>query len=193
MAPVASPSNPHKRQIDAIQRVYDCAKRLKPGHESSASVPEPVSDHHSASAPTHGELGEQDSDDDDDDDDDNESYLSESSEEPSDESDIEESGEDSDDDEEEEEEEAAEEAVVNLRANRGERPSYKLPDDEALEDIRPFLKDFIPKLKAANEELEAQKQAGTLQTTEIIGEDDGNAEDQYIEMVSFWLPAHVHL
>jgi hypothetical protein len=187
MAPVASPSNPHKRHIDAVQRVYDIAKRPKPSHESSASAPGAIPGHHSASAPTPAEPSEQESD--------SESDLSESSEEPSDESDVEESEEGSDDgshDDGDEEGENTEDAVVNLRANRGERPSYKLPDDEALEDIRPFLKDFIPKLKAANEELEAQKKAGTLKTSEIVGEDDGNGQEEYIEMVSSWLPAHAH-
>ncbi|KAF1973779.1 hypothetical protein BU23DRAFT_123945 [Bimuria novae-zelandiae CBS 107.79] len=182
MAPVASPSNPYKRHIDAVQRVYDCAKRLKTNHEGSNSAPSTVSDH-SVLLPTSVPEDTTEASDD-------ESWVSESSEEPSDESDIEESedgsdaGDDGDEDEEEgkEDSEHGEDTVVNIRANRGERPSYKLPEDEELEDIRPFLKDFLPQLKAANEELEAQREAGTLRTSEIIGDEDGDSEEQYIEM-----------
>jgi len=106
------------------------------------------------------------------------------------------SDESSDGSEEEDEDSAMEDAdastqneagVVNLRANRGKKPAMKLEDEE-MEDIRPFLKDFLPKLKAANEELEAQKLAGTLETAEIIDDNedgkDGDAEEQYIELVS---------
>lgn len=184
MAPVASPSNPYKRQIDAIQRVYDCTKRLKTAHESGESAPSTVSDESalaSTSVPEDAtEASEVESDD--------ESWVSESSEEPSDESDVEESEDEEDENEDEEDADHDDDTVVNLRANRGERPSYKLHEDEELEDIRPFLKDFIPQLKAANEELEAQKRSGTLQTSEIVGEEDGEGEEQYIEMVSSWLP-----
>lgn len=202
MAPVASPSNPYKRHIDAVQRVYDCAKRLKTSNESSPSPPPTLSEQ-STLIPTAApedtvEASEAESE---------ESWVSESSEEPSDESDLEESDEgsaaDEDDDEDGEEEEEEEEgeqhdqddqeevdkeqaqdAIVNLPANRGAKPTYKLHEEDEVDDIRSFLKDFIPKLKAANEELEAQKEAGTLQTTEIIGEGHGDSEEQYIEMVS---------
>lgn len=184
MAPVASPSNPYKRQIDDVQRVYDCAKRLKMSHISSDSAtstatdepaPVPTSVPGDAAEASGSESGY-------------ESWVSESSEEPSDESSEDDSSEAEDDIDgnEMDEEDAGQDAVevVNIRANRGQKPDYKLPGDEELEDIRPFLKDFLPKLKAANEELEAQKKAGKLQTSEMIGDEGGDGEEQYIEMVS---------
>lgn len=173
MTPV-SPENPYKRHIDAVQRVYECTNRWKAqrldeepatpsAHDDSAPVPENVPEHNAETGPTENDT-------------DASSELSESSEEPSSDS--------SEDDGSEGEEESGhdEEEVVNLRANRGTKPDYKLSGDE--EDIRPFLKDFLPKLKAANEELEAQKKAGKLQSTEITGEDDEEAKGEYIEMVS---------
>jgi hypothetical protein len=79
--------------------------------------------------------------------------------------------------------------VVNLRANMGKRPAFTLPGEEGLEDMRPFLKDFLPRLKAANEELEAQKAAGQLQTSEIMGDEEAAGEEPYIELVSARLPS----
>ncbi|KAJ4362279.1 hypothetical protein N0V83_010372 [Neocucurbitaria cava] len=107
---------------------------------------------------------------------DTESELSESSEEPS----SEESSEDEDDgeDTEMELEQQGQDGVVNLRANRGKKPVMKLGQEDLGPDIRGFLKDFLPQLKAANEELEAQRQAGTLKSLEAAGGD----EEQYIEM-----------
>jgi hypothetical protein len=114
---------------------------------------------------------------------DSESELSESSEEPSDLS-------SSDEDDEDEDKECAEDnksthmeldgqededQVVNLRANRGQKPTFK-------PDIRTFLKDFLPQLKAANEELEAQRKAGTLKKREIDAV-DADEDKEYIEMV----------
>ncbi|KAJ4356617.1 uncharacterized protein N0V89_004653 [Didymosphaeria variabile] len=181
MAPAASPSNPYKRQIDAVQRVYDCAKRLKTNHESSDSATSTVSLEPKTLSTSAPEVTKGSSDHESDD----ESWVSESSEEPSEESSEEDSSEAQDDDEREMDEEGVQqdaEEVVNLRANRGKRPDFKLPGDEELDDIRPFLKDFLPKLKAANEELEAQKKAGTLQSSEIIGDEEADGEEQYIEM-----------
>jgi hypothetical protein len=107
------------------------------------------------------------------------SELSESSEEPSDDSSSEDEGEDT---EMEEQAEEGQDGVVNLRANRGKKPVMKLRDDEDLgPDIRGFLKDFLPKLKESNEELERQREAGTLR-----GLDEGAEEEEggpYIEMV----------
>lgn len=107
------------------------------------------------------------------------SELSESSEEPSDLS-------SSDDDDEESTDMAVdapkEPEVVNLRANRGNKPTYKLDQEELGPDIRTFLKDFLPKLKAANEELEADRKQGTLKKREIDAVDEEESE-QYIEMV----------
>ena len=105
------------------------------------------------------------------------SELSESSEEPSDLS--------SSEDEESSKmdvEAPKEPEVVNLRANRGQKPTYKLDEEELGPDIRTFLKDFLPKLKAANDELEAERNQGTLKNREI---DAVNGDDnaQYIEMV----------
>lgn len=71
--------------------------------------------------------------------------------------------------------------VVNLRANRGKKPIMKLSKEEMGPDIRDFLKDFLPRLKAANEELEAQKRAGTLKRMDDEDQEDG---EPYIEMVS---------
>ncbi|KAF2438580.1 hypothetical protein P171DRAFT_163843 [Karstenula rhodostoma CBS 690.94] len=180
MALLASPSNPYKRQIDAVQHIYECAKRLKISPDTSGSASSTVPNE-SGPVPTNEpegatEKSEADSDE--------ESWVSESSEEPSDES-SEDSSEAEDDEQEDEMDEDVQlgaEDVVNLRANRGKRPDFKLPGDEKLEDIRPFLKDFLPKLKAANEELEAQKATGTLQTSEIIGEEEADVEEQYIEL-----------
>lgn len=188
MAPLASPSNPYKRQIDAVQHVYECAKRLKISSDTSDSAPstapsqsEPRPTSNPERAAGQSEAGSDD-----------ESWVSESSEEPSDES-SEDSSEAEDDEEQEhgmdEDLRLGAEDVVNLRANRGTRPDFKLPGEEELEDIRPFLKDFLPQLKAANEELEAQKAAGTLQTSEIVGEEETDDEEQYIELVSFQLPS----
>lgn len=110
--------------------------------------------------------------------DDESSELSESSEEPSDLS-------SSEDDEEESTKVGTkapkEPEVVNLRANRGQKPTYKLDEDELGPDIRTFLKDFLPKLKAANEELEADRKQGTLKKREIDVV-DGEENEQYIEM-----------
>jgi hypothetical protein len=109
---------------------------------------------------------------------DSDSDLSESSEEPSSES----SSEDEEDDaasDMELEEQAGKDGVVNLRV--GKKPTMKLDKDELGPDIRTFLKDFLPQLKAANDELEAQRKAGTLESKMI----DANEEpgEQYIEMV----------
>lgn len=107
------------------------------------------------------------------------SELSESSEEPSDLS----SSEDEDDEHSKTKTEAVNEPeVVNLRANRGTKPTYKLDDEELGPDIRTFLKDFLPKLKAANEELEAERNQGTLKKREIDVV-EGDEDEQYIEMV----------
>lgn len=111
------------------------------------------------------------------------SELSESSEEPSSESSS--SSEDDSDEGSELEDEEAEMGVVNLRANRGKKPSMKLRKNELDElgpDIRPWLKDFLPQLKAANDELEADRRAGKLTDKEI--ETDAEGKEQYIEMVS---------
>lgn len=108
------------------------------------------------------------------------SELSESSEDPSDLS----SSEDEDDENTEMDVETQQEPeVVNLRANRGQKPTYKLDKEEFGPDIRTFLKDFLPQLKAANEELEAQRKEGTLKNREIDTA-DGQENEQYIEMVS---------
>jgi hypothetical protein len=109
------------------------------------------------------------------------SELSESSEEPSDLSSSE------DDDEESTKMDAKapkEPEVVNLRANRGQKPTYKFDEGDLGPDIRTFLKDFLPQLKAANEELEAERKQGTLKKREIDAV-DGEDNEQYIEMV--WL------
>ncbi|KAF5846336.1 hypothetical protein GGP41_003743 [Bipolaris sorokiniana] len=116
---------------------------------------------------------------------DTDSTLSESSEEPSsDESSSEEEDDDDENDDGEDTEMELDEAkgtdgVVNLRANRGTKPIMKLTKAEMGPDIRGFLKDFLPRLKAANEELEAQKRAGTLRRLDAEDQQEG---EPYIEM-----------
>lgn len=164
-------SKPYERQFDVCSRPANPAKRTTPSAaaENLARKPRNAAGHSTDDA----SQIESDAS----------SELSSSSEEPSD---------DSDDDEQDDNEFATsadnEDPVVNLRANQGQKPVMKFDPEEMGDDIRTFLKDFLPKLKAANEELEAQKAAGTLKTAEII--DDGkqgakeNGEEQYIELVS---------
>jgi len=111
---------------------------------------------------------------------DSESSLSDSSEEPSSES----SSEDEDDDaasDDNLEKHEGNNGVINLRAGQGKKPSMKLDQEELGPDIRTFLKDFLPQLKAANEEVEKQRQAGTLKG---IDADEAEEDEPYIEMVS---------
>ena len=121
---------------------------------------------------------------------DDESSLSESSEEPSDDSSSDDYAE-ADDTDEELQEDQEDNAVVNLPANRGKKPAMKLDHVNLGQDVRPFLKQFLPKLKAANDELEAQKRAGTLKTLDAGAGENG---EQYIQMVghvtSFSQPGH---
>lgn len=177
MAPITSSENPYRRQLDGIRSARHPAKRLKSEHDSSCSDRSTVSDDsaliRTSVPPESTDNTEADSDD--------SSELSESSEEPSDESSSE------DDEADEEDIPAEEEEVVNLRANRGEKPVMKLKADEEEGDIRSFLKDFLPKLKAANEELEAQKKSGTLKKSEIEQDEVEDTEKQYIEMVSGYI------
>jgi hypothetical protein len=114
---------------------------------------------------------------------DSDSDLSESSEEPSSESSSEN---DSDSDSDVEMDPEGTDGVVNLRANRGRKPIMTIDKDDLGPDIRTFLKDFLPQLKAANEELEAQRAAGTLGNMKIEADEVDEAEDSapYIEMVS---------
>lgn len=105
------------------------------------------------------------------------SDMSESSEEPSSDS----SSEGEDDSDVEMQEHQDRQGVVNLLANRGKKPVMKLDQQELGPDIRTFLKDFLPQLKAANEELELQKKAGTLRTLEM-DDAEGATADQHIEM-----------
>ncbi|EUC29203.1 hypothetical protein COCCADRAFT_40388 [Bipolaris zeicola 26-R-13] len=114
---------------------------------------------------------------------DTDSTLSESSEEPSSDESSSEEEDDEDDDGEDTQMELDEakgaDGVVNLRANRGTKPIMKLTKAEMGPDIRGFLKDFLPRLKAANEELEAQKRAGTLRRLDAEDQEEG---EPYIEM-----------
>ncbi|KAI8932211.1 hypothetical protein NX059_011089 [Plenodomus lindquistii] len=128
---------------------------------------------------------------------DSDSDLSTSSEEPSDES-SEDSDSDQDDDENSSSDTAMETTstttpppisatptaqppttVENLRANRGKKPAFKFDPTDLGPDIRDFLKDFLPQLKKANEELEAQKRAGTLRKLDELPEKE---DEPYIEM-----------
>jgi len=104
------------------------------------------------------------------------SELSSSSEEPSDESS---SSDDASDDDDDGNDTEMEDMVENLRVNRGTKPVMRLDHEHLGPDIRSFLKDFLPQLKAANDELERQKQAGTLRSLDAGPEEDGAP---YIEM-----------
>ncbi|KAF2733597.1 hypothetical protein EJ04DRAFT_535373 [Polyplosphaeria fusca] len=106
---------------------------------------------------------------------DSESRLSESSEEPS-----SDSSSDDDDDADSDLDMDDEQGIVNLRANQGKKPKMKLAKEDLGDELIPFLKDFLPQLKKANDELHARRQAGTLKHDEI--ELDGEGEGQYIEM-----------
>jgi len=116
---------------------------------------------------------------------DSDSELSESSEEPSSES----SSEDDSEDEEGDEtlpqtrlrEPRGRNGRINLRAGQGQKPKMKFDKSEFGPDIRDFLKDFLPQLKAANDELEAKRRAGTLKSREIEMT-DADDQDQCIEM-----------
>jgi hypothetical protein len=112
------------------------------------------------------------------------SELSESSEDPSSES--------SDDEDEDEaldvdmNERQGKDGVTNLRAGQGKKPTMKFDRTKLGPDIRIFLKDFLPQLKAANDELESHRKAGTLKSREIDMTDADDVEE-YIEMVSWTL------
>lgn len=113
---------------------------------------------------------------------DTESDLSESSEDPSSDSSSDNgSNIDSDDAESDNEAEMSGDGQsrVNLPANRGKKPVMKLRKKELGEDMRPWLKEFLPRLRAANEELEKERVTGTLKD-KMIEREDG--EGQYIEM-----------
>lgn len=142
--------------------------------EESALVPTSVTDHSTDASDI---ASESDSD------------MSSSSEEPSDDSSSEE---DDDDDEDVEDGHSGDghhdthmadtqEDVTNLRANQGVKPVMKLNQEELGPDIRDFLKDFLPQLKKANEELEAQKKAGTLKSMDTADEEE-KEDATYIEM-----------
>lgn len=118
---------------------------------------------------------------------DSESELSESSEEPSDDSSSEDESDEGDDDK--DTLDTGGDEVINLRANRGKKPIMKLDKEELGPDIRTFLKDFLPRLKAANEELEAQKKAGKLKTLDAAEDEDG---EPYIEMVGEHIQAQIN-
>ncbi|OAL05566.1 hypothetical protein IQ06DRAFT_312904 [Phaeosphaeriaceae sp. SRC1lsM3a] len=115
---------------------------------------------------------------------DSDSELSESSEDPSSES----SSEDENDTEQSKSTNAKQQArrrkndgITNLRAGQGQKPIMRLDKNELGPDIRDFLKDFLPQLKAANEELVAHRKAGTLKSREIDMV-DAPEEEEYIEM-----------
>lgn len=121
---------------------------------------------------------------------DSESELSESSEEPSsessseDESDVEESK--STAEAKQQARRGKSDGITNLRAGQGQKPIMRINKDDMGPDIRDFLKDFLPQLKAANEELVAHRKAGTLKSREIDMV-DAPEEEEYIEMVSVLL------
>ncbi|KAF1994894.1 hypothetical protein P154DRAFT_539171 [Amniculicola lignicola CBS 123094] len=107
---------------------------------------------------------------------DSDSELSVSSEDPSSDSDDDESEMDIDKHEEDAD------RITNLRANQGQKPTIRLSEVDLGPDLRPWLEDFLPKLKAANEELEVERAAGTLAKRAIEIDDDQVGEGQHIEM-----------
>ncbi|KAF2112949.1 hypothetical protein BDV96DRAFT_648573 [Lophiotrema nucula] len=176
----ASPANvmsPKKRLRDAEACSHRRLRvKLSPhaqAHDSSASEPS-ISDESALISTTVGEEDTEPSDVDTD----SESELSESSEEPSSESSSDEEELEDDPDDELAMENEDENGVVNLRAHRGKKPKIKLGRDDLGPDLRPFLANFLPEMKKANEELEVQKNAGTLKGLEHTNEE----EEQHIEM-----------
>ncbi|KAF2646068.1 hypothetical protein P280DRAFT_464335 [Massarina eburnea CBS 473.64] len=195
MTPIELPERTHDRHqkhIAAYDRAANRAKRAKLQHSYSTSAspgPSTLSEG-SALLPT---GVPEDSTEASDCESDVSSEVSESSEEPSDESEDESDDEETEGIDGEEAGGEGEETVVNVRANRGKKPTMRIQEDDMGDDIRPFLKDFLPKLRAANEELEAQRAAGTLVTAEIADKADANGDinadggdggddEQYIEL-----------
>lgn len=156
----------HEAVAHRSKRVRFSNEPSSPSASSESALASTNAANDSATNPS--DLGTSDSD----------SELSESSEEPS--SDESSSEEEDDDEDTEMEEQEGQDGVVNLRANRGKKPVMRLGNEDLGPDIRDFLKDFLPQLKAANEELEAQKKAGTLRSLDAAPEDEG---EPYIEMV----------
>lgn len=152
-------------------------KRVRFATDSSSSPTHSTSDN-STLAPTDSSTAASDYDSDSD------TSMSESSSDPSSES-------SSEDGESDEDEDTASESnlpdytgrngITSLRAGQGKKPTMKIDQDELGPDIRDFLKDFLPQLKKANEELEMQKKAGTLKG---IDAEEGAEGETYIEMVS---------
>ncbi|KNG47851.1 hypothetical protein DDE82_005041 [Stemphylium lycopersici] len=139
------------------------SKRVRFSHEPSSPT-SPSSGSALASTSAKNDATTRDARDHATEDSDTSSILSSSSEEPSsDESSSEEEEDDDDDDDDDDDEQAKDsemaldepkgtDGVINLRANRGKKPIMKLSEVDVGPDIRGFLKDFLPQLKAANEE-----------------------------------------
>jgi hypothetical protein len=103
------------------------------------------------------------------------------SEESSDEDDdsSDESSSESDEDETEEEEAQQEEGITNVRP--GAKPEIRRVPNVGV-GLLDRLKSFLPEMEKANEELEREREAGTLgdRSLEVVGEEE---DGPYIEMV----------
>ncbi|KAF2190214.1 hypothetical protein K469DRAFT_747428 [Zopfia rhizophila CBS 207.26] len=175
VAPADVNANSRKRSRDSEECGYSHARvKLSPIETSSAS--EPATSEDSALVPTSVSDGSTAASDVDTD---SESELEESSDDTSSESSSEEVS-DEESDEESSLNEENEDEIINLIANKGNKPVIKFPRNESAAGLRLRLKGFLPQLAAANEQLEKERKAGTLKKREI--EKDGEAEGEYIEM-----------
>ena len=68
---------------------------------------------------------------------------------------------------------------INVVPGKREKPNPKYIQNDEFKALKARLDAFLPKMAAANEELERQRQAGTLKTLEAAD----NAEGEYIELV----------
>jgi Domain of unknown function (DUF4598) len=76
--------------------------------------------------------------------------------------------------------EDAESKIINLRS--GTKPKIEISEEHGAPSILDKLREFMPKMKAANDELEVEREDGTLyrRNLEIVDEEEGG---QIIEMV----------
>lgn len=185
--PTASASDPSTRPLPSKKRPRNPSREPCQGRHSriklspeSSTASEPSISEDSALIPTSlssdsTAASEADTD--------SESELSDSSSDPSSSDESDSDGSALSDNAENSEIETDGEEVTNLRKDRGGKPDIKMRKDETATDLRSRLKSFLPQLAASNEELEAERKAGTLKQREIDKGEDGDGE--YIEMVGF--------
>ncbi|KAF2202790.1 hypothetical protein GQ43DRAFT_298999 [Delitschia confertaspora ATCC 74209] len=119
---------------------------------------------------------------------DSESELSESSSDPSSASSTDEESSSDEEEDEVQQEEAKEEGsseeednvIIDIIPRPAEKPKMRLSEiGNNVSDLKARLQSFLPQLKAANEELERERRAGTLKNRVIEGDEGGG---EYIEM-----------